>query len=390
VISASLVGPWLLAVAYFGPSAKAVVGSFRFRAVAGPSASRPPANSLGAAARETAGPEDTLLLRPCAGAEAGLAERLRRTDGATHAWALAAQAEDGARPAIARAGIDEKITHPSRDLANPKVAQLAAVEAHIDASCTFIVVADSDVLLAPGTLAALVAPLRADANTAVVWAPPVEVGTPRTVGDRLSQAVLAGSLHAFPLLGPLDPGGLVGKLFAIRRSDLEALGGFAALGNFLGEDMELARRLRAAGKRVQIAPFIAEAFPEGRSVAAVVARYARWIAVIRLQRPALLASYPLLLAAFPLLAVTLTACGAWGPLAFATATRLAISLAARRHRPPAPFRVFLANAVVDAVLADVVLLVAWGRALTAAQISWRGNTRALVGGQLTEAAKPAP
>ncbi len=377
MISVALFGPWLLAVAYFGPAAKAILGSFRFGA-------RPSASAEGGA------PEDTLLLRPCAGAEGALAERLRLTDGANDAWALVANPEDGARPAIARARLDEKITNPSNELANPKVAQLAAAEAlGFPASCTYIVVADSDVRLAPGTLAALVAPLRNDGNTAVVWAPPVEVGVPRTVGDRLSQAVLAGSLHAFPLLAPLDPSGLVGKLFAIRRSDLEALGGFAALGNFLGEDMELARRLRAAGKRVHVAPVIAEAFPEGRSVAAVIARYARWIAVIRLQRPALLASYPLLLAGFPLLAVTLIAFGAWGPLAFAAATRLAVSLAARRHRPPTPFLVFLANAVVDTVL-DVVLLVAWGRALTAAQISWRGNTRAFAGGQLTEAARQAP
>lgn len=379
MISVALFGPWLLAVAYFGPAAKAIVGSFRFGALA-----------RSAGTGEGGASEETLLLRPCAGAEEGLADRLRRTDGANDAWALVANADDGARPAIARAHLDEKITNPSKDLANPKVAQLAAAEAlGFPALCTYIVVADSDVRLAPGTLAALVAPLREDPNSAVVWAPPVEVGVPRTVGDRLSQAVLAGSLHAFPLLAPLDPSGLVGKLFAIRRSDLEALGGFAALGNFLGEDMELARRLRVSGKRVHVAPFIAEAFPEGRSVAAVVARYARWIAVIRLQRPALLASYPLLLAGFPLLAVACIAFGAWGPLAFATGTRLAVSLAARRHRPQTQFFVFLANAVVDTLIADVVLLVAWGRALTAAQISWRGNRRAFAGGQLTEPATRA-
>ena len=199
--------------------------------------------------------------------------------------------------------------------ANQKAAQLARVIAA--ERCDVVVNLDSDVDCATVDLHALVAALGGDGALGAVWAPVVEDGGV-TLGDRASDALLAGSLHAFPLLAALDPRGLVGKVVALRREALDRVGGFDALTDYLGEDMELARRLRAAGYRTQAASFVAVSRAEGRTWGAAVVRYARWITVIRAQRPALLASYPALFFATPLLVGGGIAAGAPAVVALGT------------------------------------------------------------------------
>jgi ceramide glucosyltransferase len=208
-----------------------------------------------------------------------------------------------------------------------------------------------------------------------VWAPPVETST-ATAADRASRAVLTASLHAFAVLALLDPGGMVGKVMALRRSSLERVGGFASLLRHLGEDMELARRFRADGFRVCATTEVARSLATRPHLADTVERLARWLTVIRLQRPVLLASYPLLFAPTAPMLVATALIGASSPAlaaAVATlvvATRVAGVLLARvaSNQPLAPW-----TAVSDAVRADGVLLLAWTRALTRKTVQWRGG-----------------
>src|SRR5690606_35045969 len=141
---------------------------------------------------------------------------------------------------------------------------------------------------------------------------------------------------AFSLLGRLEPHGLlVGKTFAVRLTALRRVGGFAALVQHLGEDMELARRLREQGSCVQESDTVVSSLASRRSVGQVLARYARWLLVIRAQRPALLASYPLLLAATPgllaagSLAIVRGLPGAALAVVVAVVTRLGVGVVAR-------------------------------------------------------------
>ena len=302
------------------------------------------------------------LVRPCHGDEPGLAMRLTHVG---NTYLAVASEDDGAMPvARAVAGMTGAVivvtgaTGP-----NAKVEQVAAALALDDAP--FVVIADSDVEI--DDLEALLAPFS-DPQVAAVWAPPIEVA-PRTLADHASAALLDSSLHAFALLGALDPGGMVGKLVALRRADLDAAGGFAALRLHLGEDMELARRLRANGKRIVMTPVPVRSWAAGRSWRSVVARYARWLFVIRSQRPLLLATYPLLLAAFLPILILALAFGDYRIAAAAVVTRLLVATSARlRSRSP---RGWLAPGA--ALLADILLWAAFFRALGPRTVLWRGR-----------------
>ncbi len=362
-----------------------------------------------AAASLPSEPARALLVRPCAGADPDLQRALRSTGALARELAALAPAlqltirfavaheEDPATP-IARAvadelraaGLDAALEHTRAPGPNYKIGQLAAVVDARVSDFDVIINADADVELAAlaPAFAGLLRPLLSDDDeprVGATWMPPSErlERRPETLGDRASAALLSGSLHAFPLLAGLDPDGLVGKLFAVRGAALDRVGDFAALARHLGEDMELAQRVRAAGYRVTSVAGVAPSLARGRSRGAVIARYARWLMVIRAQRPALLVSYPLVLAATPLillLALSSLALGAPGPAlaaaGFALAVRVAIALLAARvaGRPRrGPLRALLA-AAVDAPLADALLWAAFFKALGPREVEWRGRT----------------
>jgi ceramide glucosyltransferase len=359
-------------------------------------------------------PPSVLLLRPCAGAEPSLAEALRssaaaaRAAGARVRFAVASR-DDGAFPAataiageLRASGLDAEVLVTGPSAANAKSGQLAAalrLTPRLSASAEapdrpapgassaaevadIVAVADSDVLLREGDLTALLQPL-ADRAVGAAWMPPAEIASPLTLGDRASQAVLSGSLHAFPLLAGIDPGGMVGKLFAVRSSALDDAGGFGALTEILGEDMELARRLRAQGLAVAAVPGVAQSLARGRSARATLDRYARWLQVIRAQRPWLLPSYPLLFAALPLLLLlSLAGLPAWpaaAAAALALGARLLVALCGRRLTHG---RFLPVTAMLDVILADALLLAAFGAALTTRELRWRGRKLSLIGGRL--------
>lgn len=339
-----------------------------------------------------------LVVRPCAGAEPCLERALvslaRARTGATVACRFAVESPSDPAAPIAEAaaatlragGLDATVVFTRASAPNHKAAQLAAVLAHEERPFDAIVIADSDVDLHGFDLDLLLAPLcdeyrKCSSGGAslpgAVWAPPVEVGQVSASGDRASRALLGGSLHAFTLLGALDGGGLVGKLFAVRRDALEAAGGFEGLARVLGEDMELARRLAAARRTVRVAPAVGRSLKTGRTWEEAVDRYARWLAVIRAQRPHLLASYPLLFFPSPLLLAGSLLLAPFAPvLALATAVitvvaRLVAAVSARALAGLPPFAV---DAIAGAVLSDALLAHAFVRALASRTVTWRGRT----------------
>jgi ceramide glucosyltransferase len=338
-----------------------------------------------------------LVVRPCAGAEPHLEEclassaRLSARLAPEVIFALESTS-DGAAPAAERAcaRVAARIIYTAATGPNRKADQIARAMRGLDARFDTIVIADSDVDLRGVDLEQLIAPLENDPNIAAVWAPPVERERPVTLGDRASQAVLGGSMHAFPLLAALDPRGMVGKLVAIRREALDAAGGFEPLVEHLGEDMELARAFAAAGKRVEVAPMLALSRASRRPLRTVIARYARWIAVIRTQRAPLVLAYPLLFAATPLICVLSMASIAFGaPIAFALATTLfalvtRLAIAARAQRAAGRRA---SSALIDSVLADGVLLAAFALAMTRKTVTWRARTLVIDGRGLLRPAR---
>jgi ceramide glucosyltransferase len=326
-----------------------------------------------------------MLLRPCAGHEPNLAATLSSSSETEENAAvrfLVASIEDPAldtametAAVLWAAGRDATVVVTGAQGPNKKADQLHRALEVGRSGHEVVIVADSDVFLSRDVVEELVDVLvRGEA--AAAWAAPVEV-LPSTAADRASASVLDASLHSFGLLSALDPGGMVGKLFAVRRETLEQIGGFGALIDRLGEDMELARRLRASGRRACVTATPAWSLASGRTWSATVKRYARWITVIRAQRPALLASYPLLFAAAPLqVALALSAFAVDGSagarvaalaLAFACAGRWLTAIFARRRcgRP-------LDRLVLWPWIADLLLLASFFLALFTRTIRWRG------------------
>lgn len=340
--------------------------------------------AVGVLAAEAARAARVLLVRPCAGRDPWLEEALRSLAGAARSFTVTcrlavADAADGAHePACAAAaalralGLDASVVITGARGPNRKAAQLAAVVAAERAPYDVVLIVDGDVDLAGMDLDALVGPLASRPELGVVWAPPVEAGHARTLGDRASAAVLGGSLHAFPLLAGLDRRGLVGKVFGVRRDALAAVGGFDALVSHLGEDMELARRLRAIGRAVEPASLVARSMASGRSWAQAEARFGRWISVIRAQRGALLWTYPLLF--FPTLPIlvlaAMAAAGAPAPAAIAAIVAVVMRLAVAAAAAPGS-RPSWRRAAVDAALADALLAGAFARALRSRRVVWR-------------------
>ena len=321
-----------------------------------------------------------LLLRPLSGAEPALRTCLARTGGVPTVVFCVGSSDDAAHPValaaardLTRTGVQATVTCTAALGPNHKVDQLAiALERHPE-PCDVVVVCDSDVRLDAGSLQAALLRFQ-DPALGMVWFAPVATSS-RSCGDRSAQAVLSGSLHAFPLLAGIDPRGVVGKLLLVRRSALEPVGGFASLRHHLGEDMELGLRVRAAGWRIERAEEPVRAVGRAVSFVDAVERFARWITVIRTQRPGLLWSYPLILgASTPALASTSIAAWRWPmlvmPAAFLLLARMLVWQRARAYaRLPIAPSAFL----FDVVVADLVLWLAFVRALGSRRLRWRGR-----------------
>lgn len=372
------------AAASFGASGTAIVRGRFVR----------PDDEADAGASEPAGGRSVLLVRPVSGDEAWLGPALSSVPRGFAGTAdrlririAVADVDDAAHPAAVRAvaslvarGIDAKLVLTAARGQNRKAAQLATVLAREptppDATREIVIVADADVDLEASPVPALAQAFDDDALGAI-WAPPVERAPVLSLADRASQALLGGSLHAFPLLARLDPGGLVGKLCALRRSALDAVGGFDALVPWLGEDMQLAAMLRAAKIPFRATETPAVSVANGRTAKAVLDRYARWLQVIRAQRPTLLLGYPVLFfGALPAFACCLLAAHhdrapflslVGGAVLL---MRLVVSLVAARA---AGRGVSWTTPLVDTLLADALLCAAFSLALVQRHVAWKTN-----------------
>lgn len=342
------------------------------------------------------------LIRPVTGADPWLEENLVSAARARRSFATsitiaipreddpAATAAHAAAQRLRDEGLDACVIVTRATAKNGKVGQLAVAVEQRAMGAEVVIVVDADVDLTGFDLDALVAPLS---KVACAWAPFTETQSARTTGDSASMGVLGASLHAFPVLSRLDGASLVGKTFAIRSDALATIGGFDALADALGEDVMLARQLAQHGLRVTAVDGIARARVTGRTFAQSRARFARWLTVVRAQRPALLLSYPLLfLATAPILISAMVAIAlnsrldlALGAIVLSLTSRVAVALTARRCRE----REGLSSLAREVVLADLVLWLALYDALAQSTVTWRGRALRVEGGRITEATHDA-
>lgn len=233
------------------------------------------------------------ILKPLHGAEAGLEENLRSfcqldfplyqivfgvKDSAdpAHAVALTLQAEF---PKLAIA----VVVGNSGSAKNPKIANLQAMLPA--AKYPTLVIADSDITAQPDYLSLVIAPL-ADPQLGLVtclyrgvsmgglWS---ELASLQINYAFLPQALVGQTLNA--------GGGCFGATLALRRETLDALGGFAAIGDHLADDHALGQAVRTLGKKVVVAPNLIDTTVAETGFASLFAHELRWARTVRFIAP---------------------------------------------------------------------------------------------------------
>ncbi len=147
---------------------------------------------------------------------------------------------------------------------NGKINNLAGGLRH--ARHEILVISDSDVVLRPDYLKAIVAPLAdpeydcactlyksAGANT---WYEKIELLTLNA--DLMTNIVFAYITGASRFL--------LGATTALRRSTLEAIGGLKAFADYLVEDNEIGRRIWESGRKIAVVPYMVDTIVDLKNV----------------------------------------------------------------------------------------------------------------------------
>ncbi|MGH7033537.1 MAG: bacteriohopanetetrol glucosamine biosynthesis glycosyltransferase HpnI, partial [Stellaceae bacterium] len=238
------------------------------------------------------------ILKPLHGEDAALAENLRsfcRQD--YPAFQLVFGVADAGDPAIAavKALMAE---FPSRDIAlvvdsrrggaNFKVANLGNMLP--SARHPILVIADSDMRVAPSYLAEVAAPLLEGGATpaaGLVTCLYRGVSSGGLWSDLASLHINHGFLPQAAVAERIGRGaGCFGATMALTRATLDAAGGFEALGDTLADDRELGQAVRRSGRAVVLSPRLVDNIVAEPGFAALYRHELRWARTIRLAAPA--------------------------------------------------------------------------------------------------------
>jgi ceramide glucosyltransferase len=332
-------------------------------------------------------PPQVTILKPLCGRETGLEAALesffaQETDSSVR---FVFGASDPADPAL-RICSDlaarfpacrvEFVIDSSERGRNPKVSNLINMaRAGLD---EIVVISDSDILIAPGTLQAAIDALAAEGVGAVTT---LYRARPSLANDRV-RSFGAWYLDYWDLpmqmlyarLAPLATA--YGPLTAVRRDALEAFGGLPALADHLCDDAELGRLVREAGYRVTFTPALAETLVNDATLPQLFQHELRWARTTRGLTPGGFAAsvvncpglIPLLLLLHPgvpaVLAIAAPILLRW---------LLACTVVRRFGRAPE----MVTPGPVDLWLRDCACFVVWAAAFLVSHVNWRGQRLSL-------------
>jgi ceramide glucosyltransferase len=256
----------------------------------------------------------------------------------------------------------------------------------------FLLVNDSDIRVPSNYLRDVVPPLAED-SVGLVTCLYRGVAAP-TLGSRLEALgigtdFIPGVLSARFLEKGLHFG--LGSTLAFRRRDLEAIGGFEGMLDYLADDYELGRRIAATGKHVELSAAIVTTFLPPYTMREFFRHQLRWSRTIRDARAW---GYAGLLFTFGLpwaLATLLAARGAawaWALLAVTFALRLVAAFAAavlvlegRNLDSGKDARQCLRD-IVLLPLRDLIAPLVWAASFLGNRVHWRGDVFDLKDGRL--------
>ncbi len=293
--------------------------------------------------RSGTGPRPPITLaKPLCGLEAGLEANLRSCfvqDYPRYEIVFGVRDPDDPALQVVRMvmaefpGVDATlvVTHGEVAGTNRKVATLVTICRR--AKHGIIVVADSDIRMAPDALSSIASCYEDEAVGAVTCltvARPAG-GVASTLGAMfLNEEFLPANLVA-KAVEPLTY--CYGPTMSARRDALEAIGGFEALTDHLADDYLLGRRIAALGLKVELAGRAGVNVLREPSLKALFLHELRWARTIRTVRPLGYAGTVVTMAT-PWAVAVLLASGfspaGWLALATAVALRFSMQLAVRR------------------------------------------------------------
>jgi ceramide glucosyltransferase len=280
-----------------------------------------------------------------------------------------------------RSGMISWVVCPEVLGTNVKVSNL--VQMLDAASYDYLIVNDSDIRVERDYLRRVIAPL-ADSRTGMVTC--LYRGAARgTLGSKLealgiSTDFCAGVLAAQQLEGGIRFG--LGSTLAFRRANLEKIGGFESILDYLADDYELGKRIGDLGLKVKLSDVVVETFLPPYGLRGFLAHQLRWARGVRDAREGgyfgLIFTFGIFWA-LAALAASRGAAWSWCALALSLVLRFAVAFtvgAGVLHDR----QVWKCCWLIP--LRDLIAVANWIASFGGHTVSWRGETFELRDGKL--------
>jgi ceramide glucosyltransferase len=265
--------------------------------------------------------------------------------------------------------------------ANVKVSNL--VQMLPEARYEYLVVNDSDIRVEPDYLLRETAPL-ADSRVGMVTCLYRGVAS-KTLGSRLEALGISTDFCASVLVARQIERGIrfgLGSTMAFRRSELEKIGGFTAILDFLADDYELGKRISNCGLSIELSELVVETHLPPYRLRDLVSHQLRWARGVRDVRKGgyigLIFTFGL---TWALLAIIVSQGAKWAVVALAMtlllrfAAAFAVGWKVLRDR-----QLFRSAWLIP--LRDVIATVVWLVSLVGNSVTWRGDRFRLKNGRL--------
>ena len=164
--------------------------------------------------------------------------------------------------------------------ANVKVSNLVHMGKH--ARYEYLLVNDSDIRVAPDYLRRVIAPLLAP-KVGMVTCLYRGVAS-STLGSKIESLGISTDFAGGVLVAKELEGGIrfgLGSTLAFRKQDLQSIGGFEALLDYLADDYELGARIAAKGLTVRLSDVVVETFLPAYDVHGFLNHQLRWARSVR-------------------------------------------------------------------------------------------------------------
>jgi ceramide glucosyltransferase len=255
-----------------------------------------------------------------------------------------------------------RVAYTANDAPNGKVGSLEILAR--EARHEVLLVNDGDILVAPDYLERVVG-LLADEQVGLVTC--LYRARASSVASRAEALGIATEFAPSVLVARLlsASGFALGATMAFRALDLQAIGGFAAIREYLADDYQLGARIAGLGKRVALSDSVVVTNLGAGSWKDVWKHQVRWSRTIRVSRPAGYFGYLVTQATFWCLIAA--AFGHWQIALAGLIVRLLAAVSAMRA-----LGVGNLAGVAAVPLRDLFGFAVWAAGMGGRQVEWRG------------------